>query len=215
MPGLVLQIRMSGKLCVTLRSSMEGCLKLRDEGGGGCILGHSMKKGSNHGREPSGGLNCAWLYKPKATIKQSLSKVTLTVELQTTGKAHDRKNQKEGKNKQDHRDITLNKSLGCVMTCAGTLKANFSKTFKTLLKINHSCTLEVKWCKHHTGHVCLWGCQWEILDVISLINATGIPQWSFRSRLGFVSQQQSRTWRAYDRIIWHSRCNPVVMKVYF
>lgn len=29
---------------------MEGCLMLRDWGGG-CILGHSMKKGSNHGRE--------------------------------------------------------------------------------------------------------------------------------------------------------------------
>lgn len=55
----------------------------------------------------------------------------------------------------------------------------------------------------------------EILHVIPLINAAAIPQRSFPSRLGFVSQQQSHTRRAYDRIIRRSRCNPVVTKVYF
>lgn len=55
-----------------------------------------------------------------------------------------KQNRKKPKNKQEHRNIAPNKSLDCVMTCAGTLKPNFSEAFKTLLKRKHSHSLEVK-----------------------------------------------------------------------
>lgn len=125
---------------------MEGWLKL---GGGGVGGLHSWpfheKKGATMGVSQEEGSIMHGYTKPKATSKQCLSKLSLT-ELQTTGKAHYRKKTEKGKkkNKQEHRDITPDKSLDCVMTSAGTLKPNFSKAFKTLLKTNHSCSLEVK-----------------------------------------------------------------------
>lgn len=81
---------------------MEGCLMLRDGGGGLHSWPFYEKRVQPWEREPSGGLNCAWLYKPKASIKQRLSRVSLTVELQTAGKARKRKKQTgpQGRNSQ-------------------------------------------------------------------------------------------------------------------
>lgn len=72
--ALPLLIRMSGTLCVWLRSSMEGWLKLGwGWGGGGGLWGWGVaflaipwKKGCNHGSKPRGGLNYAWLHKAQS-----------------------------------------------------------------------------------------------------------------------------------------------------
>lgn len=64
--------------------------------------------------------------KPKATNEQRLSGRSLAVELWTPGRpplnANRERNQK---NKQEHRNISPDKSPDCVMTCAGTFKPNF------------------------------------------------------------------------------------------
>lgn len=67
--ALPLLIRMSGTLCVWLRSSMEGWLKLGDGGRWGwgvAFLAIPWKKGCNHGSKPRGGLNYAWLHKAQS-----------------------------------------------------------------------------------------------------------------------------------------------------
>lgn len=81
--------------------------------------------------------------KPKATSEQCLSKLSLS-EKPTRAKKNYNNTEKVKKNKQEPRNITSNKSLDCVMAYTGTLKPNFSKAFKTLLKTNHSCSHEVK-----------------------------------------------------------------------
>lgn len=87
------------------------------------------------------------MVKPKATSEQCLSKLSLTLELQTPEGPYSRKNKTKQKerNQKTNRNIAPDKSLDCVMTCAGTLKPNFSEAFKTLLKRKHSHSLEVKW----------------------------------------------------------------------
>lgn len=113
-------------------------------GGEGCILGHFMKKGCNHGSKPRGGLNYAWLNKAQG-YQQAMSQQTLP----HSGAPDSRRtllrgHAKKRKNKPGHKNIAQDKSLDCVTTRAGTLKLNFSEAFKTLLKRKHSHSHEVK-----------------------------------------------------------------------
>lgn len=81
-------------------------------------------------------------------VKQSprlpASYVSANSDLQTLGRPGSEAQREEKRNKQGHKNITLDQSLDNVMTSAGTLKLNFSEAFKTLLNSKHSYSRKVK-----------------------------------------------------------------------
>lgn len=122
-----------------------------------------------------------------------------------------------------NRDITSNKPLDCVVACGGTLKANFSKAFKTVLKPSHSCSHHVKWyipqftfainqLERQNG---LWGHQWRLVLRTKKCLVTN-PRRDFPNKR-WSNCPRSCLWvcptateGVYDQIIPHSSWNLVI-----